>query len=359
MSKKKILTIVGARPQFIKLAPLCKKIDQYYQHCVVHTGQHFDDNMSKIFFEEMGIRKPDINLNIRGGLHGHSTGNMLIELEKVYVDKKPALVIVFGDTNSTLAGALVASKLCIPVLHIEAGLRSFDKHMPEEINRICTDHMSTILSAPTQTAITNLTNEGLTKNVYFHGDIMLEAHHYFMKHIKDSHHPSFTNQLNLSHHTFALMTLHRASNTDDKMVLTDIMTTLGNLNIPIIFPLHPRTKNKLTEFNIQCPSNIQCIEPVGYLDMLTLLKETSIVLTDSGGLQKEAFFVKKPCITLRDTTEWVETIHAGANRLVMDTPKKLNRDFLQQAIQSIDQYSFLGAPFGDGNTTDKIMDALG
>ncbi len=355
MPKKTIITIVGARPQFIKLAPLCPQLDQHFNHIVIHTGQHFDKNMSQIFFDQMNIRKPDLNLAISGGSHGKQTGEMLIELEKVILDKYPDLVIVFGDTNSTLAGALAASKLHISVLHIEAGLRSFDKKMPEEINRICTDHISTILSAPTQTAVTNLKNEGITRNVHFHGDIMLDAQNHFRNLIKTKHHPSLTNKLNLKPNEFALLTLHRPSNTDNKTVLTDIMTTLGTIDLPIVFPIHPRTQQKLAEFTIHFPKNIQCIDPIGYLDMLSLLTNTKFVLTDSGGIQKEAFFVKKPCITLRDTTEWVETIQNGANRLVMDSPTQLNKESLHNALNTIDSFSFKGNPFGTGKATDHII----
>lgn len=355
---KKIMTIVGARPQFIKLAPLCQKLDQSFQHIIVHTGQHFDDNMSDIFFKEMNIRKPNIKLNINGGAHGLQTGQMLIKLEEVYLNEKPDLIIVFGDTNSTIAGALAASKHHIPIMHIEAGLRSFDKKMPEEVNRICTDHISTILSAPTQTSVKNLKNEGLNQNVYFHGDIMLDAQNHFFKLIKTSKRPSLTEQIKLMPNEFALLTLHRPSNTDNKTVLDDILNTVSTLDIPILFPIHPRTKKKITEFNIELPKNFKCIEPVGYLDMISLLTNTKVVLTDSGGLQKEAFFVKAPCITLRDTTEWVETIQVGANRLVMKSPMQIDKSMFNNSVNNIDDYTFEGSPFGDGYAVDKIMSAI-
>ncbi|MBD1227549.1 non-hydrolyzing UDP-N-acetylglucosamine 2-epimerase [Xenorhabdus griffiniae] len=310
---KKIITIIGARPQFIKASVVSRQLEQKrkFQEIIIHTGQHFDSNMSTIFFDELKIPKPNYTLNIHGGFHGEMTGKMLAEIEKVLIKEKPDNVMVYGDTNSTLAGALAASKLHIPVIHIEAGLRSFNMHMPEEINRILTDNISSILFCPTDTAINNLHNEGFHSKpiiIKKSGDVMEDSALHFSKIAKKPI------KLNLSN--FILTTLHRAENTDDKVRLTEIVNSLNYIHkkiCPIVFPLHPRTKNKLKEYDLKL--DVYLIEPVGYLEMLWLLNNTNIVITDSGGLQKEAFFFKKPCITIRDQTEWVELIEAGVNKL--------------------------------------------
>jgi UDP-GlcNAc3NAcA epimerase len=351
---KKIMTIVGARPQFIKLAPLAKLLDPISEHIIVHTGQHFDDNMSQVFFDQMNIRKPDLNLAISGGSHGKQTGEMLIELEKAILDKYPDLLIVFGDTNSTLAGALAASKLHVPVLHIEAGLRSFDMKMPEEQNRVCVDHVSTYLSAPTEKAVQNLKREGITKGVCLTGDIMVDSLNHFLK---------YSNQaMNLDNidlkSEFALLTMHRASNTDDKQILSQLIRLIEQSPIPVIFPVHPRTRKQLSVFQILPNNNIKLIEPVGYLEMLQLLNQCKVVYTDSGGLQKEAYFLKKPCITLRNTTEWVETVEQGVNTLILDNNSNIDRNIFFTALEKDYPLTKFKESYGQPGVALKILDLI-
>lgn len=313
---KKILTVIGARPQFIKASVVSKAIQQSKSlyEIIIHTGQHFDSNMSDIFFNELNIPKPHYQLNINGGTHGLMTGRMLEEIEKICLSVKPDYVMVYGDTNSTLAGALAASKLHIPVVHIEAGLRSFNMHMPEEINRILTDQVSDILFCPTHTAIKNLQAEGFDKKrvkIFNVGDVMQDSSLHFGKYAKEIE--------DLSHIIktgFILATLHRAENTDDFERLKNIIDALNYIHqniLPVVLPIHPRTKKTIKNLNLDV--QVTMIEPVGYLEMLWLLKNCSLVLTDSGGVQKEAFFFRKPCVTMRDQTEWVELIEQGVNVL--------------------------------------------
>lgn len=309
----KIMSIVGARPQFIKLAPLSKELKKYHNEIIVHTGQHFDKEMSDSFFKELEIPESNYNLNINSGLHGEQTGKMLIGLEKVVTKEKPDLIIVFGDTNSTLAGALVCTKLNIPLVHIEAGLRSFNKSMPEEINRIIADHISDYLFAPTQKAMKNLKKENLSDKSYLTGDIMVDSLNYALQQLAKS---AILERNNLEPNKYYLVTLHRPYNVDDPQNLADILSEIGKLSLKVIFPVHPRTKKIIFDNNIIVNNNIVLHKPIGHLDFVKLEANAYKVITDSGGIQKEAYILKKPCITLRSETEWVETVEVGWNLLV-------------------------------------------
>jgi len=309
----KIVSIVGARPQFIKLGPLSRELREFHSELIIHTGQHFDSEMSDLFFRDLEIPKPTYNLNISGGTHGQQTSQMLSSIETVLLKESPGLVIVFGDTNSTLAGSLAASKLCIPCLHIEAGLRSFNRTMPEEINRIVADHTSNFLFVPTETAMVNLDKEGLLSKSYLTGDIMVDSLAWGLNKSKGS---TFIESLNLDKKPFSLLTLHRPYNVDDPDKLITIINKLGSLNTHIVFPVHPRTKSIIEKNNIKIPSNFQLIKPVGYLDFIKLQTSSVRIITDSGGIQKEAFLLHKPCITLRPETEWLETVNEGWNILL-------------------------------------------
>jgi UDP-GlcNAc3NAcA epimerase len=312
---RKILSVVGARPQFIKAAPLSRAISHQtdLSETLVHTGQHFDHNMSDIFFEELGLRKPDHTLGIHGGSHGEMTGRMIIALERVMLSEKPDMVLLYGDTNSTLAGAIAAAKLCIPIAHVEAGLRSF-RAMPEETNRIVADRVSRWLFCPTETAVANLAREGIINGVHDVGDVMYDAMLMMRERMRSR--STILARLGLAPGRFQLATLHRPENTDTCEALERAIDYLRQAaqETEVVLPLHPRTRMAAASFGIALTA-ITVIEPVGYLDMMTLLDSCTAVLTDSGGLQKEAYFFRKPCITLRDATEWVETIAAGWNRL--------------------------------------------
>lgn len=316
MKVKRILTVIGARPQFIKASVVSKAMTENasLQEVVVHTGQHFDENMSSIFFDQLSIPRPDHQLNINGGGHGEMTGRMLIEIEKIVQSERPDRVLVYGDTNSTLAGALVAAKLHVPVAHVEAGLRSFNMKMPEEINRILTDQVSDILFCPTDAAVKNLNAEGFDRKqgakVLQVGDVMQDSALFFASQAE-----AF-GVANIPE-SFILATLHRAENTDDPGRLRAIVRAFNQLHkevCPIVLPLHPRTKGVIGKLGLDL--KVHVIEPLGYLEMIDLLQRTRLVLTDSGGVQKEAFFFGKACVTLRDQTEWIELVEAGANVLV-------------------------------------------
>jgi len=312
----KILTIVGARPQFIKAAAVSRAIRETdgLSEVMVHTGQHFDPNMSDVFFEELDIPKPRHHLDINGGGHGDMTGRMLMAIEPILLEEKPDWVVVYGDTNSTLAGALAASKLHIPVAHVEAGLRSFNRRMPEEINRVVTDHLSALQLCPTTTAVTNLAAEGVTAGVHHVGDVMYDATLFVTDKAEKS--STILTNLGLASKTYALATIHRAENTGDRQQLLAVVQFLQDQSrkFPVVLPLHPRTRQAALAMGVDL-GGLKVIDPVGYLDMAKLLHNALEVYTDSGGVQKEAYFHRVPCITLRDETEWTETITHGWNRL--------------------------------------------
>ncbi len=358
----KILTIIGARPQFVKAAVLSRLIRSeewkaLFHETILHTGQHYDENMSEIFFRDMQITKPDIQLHIGGTTHGAMTGKMLIEIEAALIRVKPDMVLVYGDTNSTLAGALAASKLHIPVVHVEAGLRSYNMRMPEEQNRILTDHLSTWLFCPTDTAVKNLGRESITNGVHQVGDIMYDATLYYQNVLLNEEKQGLNRLENIGlkkiPQQFLLSTIHRAENTDDATCLAQIVEALSEAPYDIILPLHPRTRKKLLESKIELGDNIQSIEPIGYLGMLALELRAEAIITDSGGVQKEAYFLRKPCITLRDETEWIETLENGWNILVgADKEKILNAINLK--VIPIDHPNL----FGIGKTGSKILSQL-
>lgn len=336
---KKIVTILGARPQFVKAAVLSRVIKKYnnLEEVIIHTGQHYDANMSAIFFDEMNIPKPKYNLDINGLSHGAMTGQMLAEIEKVLEIEKPDLVVIYGDTNSTLAGALAAKKMHIKIAHIEAGLRSFNMKMPEEVNRILTDRISDLLLCPTDTAIDNLQNEGfnnIPSKIVKCGDIMKDAVEFYSKKSKEK--SSIITDLQLKKNEFVLATIHRQENTDDISNLKSIFEGLEKINETkqVIIPLHPRTKSILDKNNLSY--NITIIEPVGYFDMLELLKNCNLVVTDSGGIQKEAFFNEKHCIIAREETEWVELITNGFGKIIGSDSNKMCAAFEEFENSKID-----------------------
>jgi UDP-GlcNAc3NAcA epimerase len=319
----RVCSIVGARPQFIKAAIVSRALAQAgIEEILIHTGQHYDVQLDRIFFEELGLPAPHVHLGVGSGTHAVQTGQMMIRLEAALLalQPKPDWVLVYGDTNSTLAGALVAAKLKLPLAHVEAGLRSFNRFMPEEINRVVTDHLSQLLFAPTPTAVENLRREGITQGVYLTGDVMAEAVRCYAEIARrrvpleslTTHAPG----------AYYVATVHRAENTDDPSRLQGIFEGLGQLALPVILPLHPRTRARL-DGTIWIPGNVELREPVGYLAMLTLVQHARAVLTDSGGLQKEAIWLGIPCITLREETEWVETLEGGWNQLVGADPDRI------------------------------------
>ena len=351
----KIVSIVGARPQFIKASSVSKALRQTkHQEFIIHTGQHYDYEMSHVFFNEMELPEPDVNLEVGSGSHGKQTGEMLMQIEKVLMAEKPSCVLVYGDTNSTLAGALAAVKLHIPVAHVEAGLRSFNRKMPEEHNRVLTDHMSDFLFCPTKTAVNNLENEGITQGVHLVGDVMYDS---ILHHIKLAERKSdVIERLKLKPKCYALATVHRAENTDDPDRLRNIIETLELINkeTRVIFPVHPRTKKYLRNPELKIQNlKLKIIDPVPYLDMLLLEKHARVILTDSGGVQKEACWFKVPCVTLRDETEWIETVASGWNTVVGTNP-----DLIKKAVEEAHSERDIRNFYGDGNASTSIANIL-
>lgn len=363
MREIKIVTIVGARPQFIKAAAISGAIKAYngkggiisFREIIVHTGQHYDENMSKVFFDQMGIPKPTYQFDLRGVTHGNMTAGMLSDIEGVLISERPDWVLVYGDTNSTLAGALAAAKLHIPVAHVEAGLRSYNKKMPEEINRILTDHVSKILLCPTDVAVKNLFNEGIYDGVHNVGDVMYDVSLAFRDIALVQSDVLVRHDLQRTE--YALATVHRAENTDDPGRLSGIFSALNLISktTKVVFPLHPRTKKYIKELNLLqgISGNIILTDPLPFLDMVRLEQSAKIILTDSGGVQKEAFFYNVPCITLRDETEWVETVDLGWNVLA-----GANFERIMSAFIKLKKPSEVIEVYGDGAASKKILDIL-
>jgi len=349
----KIVTIVGARPQFIKCAPLSRELRKEYTEILVHTGQHYDPEMSEVFFTELNIPQPDYYLGVGSGTHGTQTGQILAGVEEILLREKPELVIVYGDTNSTLGGALAAVKLHIPVAHVEAGLRSYDRSMPEEINRVVTDHVSDLLFCPTQTAVDNLKKEGITTGVSLVGDVMVDALIYNRQVAMER--SAIFGRLGLTPGRYLVMTVHRPSNTDSEENLRHILRALEQSGKKVVFPVHPRTRKYLSQYGLwnKMPDQVICTEPLGYLDMLRLMADAEKILTDSGGIQKEAYILGIPCITLRDTTEWVETIEEGWNMLV-----GADEDAILAAIRAFSPLSDQRDVFGPPGASRRIADII-
>lgn len=349
----KIISVVGARPQFVKVAVVSRELRSMgVREIIVHTGQHYDETMSNIFFEELMISYPDYNLDVGSGSHGHQTGEMLKRIETVLIDEKPDLVIVFGDTNSTVAGALAASKMNIPVAHVEAGLRSYRRTMPEEINRVVTDHISDYLFCPTQTAVDNLLKEGITRGVYNVGDVMYDAVVFYAEKSASS---AVLDTLKLKPKCYCLATIHRAENTDDPGRLQSILAAFSSIPETVVLPLHPRTKKIMSNNRIVVSDSVRIVDPVSYLDMLQLEKNAKAVLTDSGGVQKEAYFLRVPCITLRDETEWAETVRSGWNVVAGIKTEAILEAFNRSHVG---QSHTLDSWFGDGRAGRKICEIL-
>jgi UDP-GlcNAc3NAcA epimerase len=349
----KILSIVGARPQFVKAAPVGRALDRAgITEILLHTGQHYDPAMSAVFFEQLGIRHPHYNLDVGSGSHAAQTAAMLLGIEDVLLKEHPAAVLIYGDTNSTLAGAIAAAKLHFSVAHVEAGLRSFNREMPEEINRVVADALSSLLFCPTETAAHNLEREGIASGVHIVGDVMYDAVLWAAGRTGKGT-PEVVSRLGVTPGEYLLATVHRASNTDDPANLAAIVAALSNSGETVVFPVHPRTRKAISSSGIVMGGNVMPIEPVSYLDMIALEKHARAILTDSGGVQKEALWLGVPCITLRDETEWVETVESGWNTLAgADTGRIL------AALRHARPHGAPPQPYGDGHAADRIAEIL-
>jgi UDP-N-acetylglucosamine 2-epimerase len=349
----KVATVVGARPQFIKSFPVSEALDGAHDECLIHTGQHYDEEMSDVFFEELPISEPDVNLGVGSQPHAKQTAAMLDGLYDVLTDYDPDVLLLYGDTNSTLAGALVGAKRDVTVAHVEAGLRSHNRQMPEEINRILTDHCSDILFAPSERAAETLASEDITRNVVNSGDVMYDS--LLTVRERAVSQSAVLDRLGYDDEEYVLATVHRAGNTESRDRLEAIISGLGEAPLPVVFPAHPRTVQTLEQRGLKgsLPENIDLIEPVGYLDFVRLLVGAERVATDSGGIQKEAFYLDTPCVTLRDETEWIETVETGWNVLAgaerSEIERNLCRDF---------DLGKKPEPYGDGHAADRIVTAL-
>ncbi len=359
----KLLTVVGARPQFIKAAVVSRAIASFNEHrgenrqiqeVMVHTGQHYDADMSAVFFQELGIPSPAYHLGIGSCPHGQQTGRMLEGLERVMVKESPDCVLVYGDTNSTLAGGLAASKLQIPVAHVEAGLRSYNRAMPEETNRVIVDHLSSLLFCPTERAVKNLSCEGITADVHLVGDVMYDSLLYSLNRVEGN--GEILDRLGLQPGKYGLATIHRAETTDEPGKLHALFSAFGRIGLPIVVPIHPRTKGVLEAAGIAQPAGDVClIPPVSYHEMLALERHARLILTDSGGVQKEAFLLRVPCVTLRNETEWVETVDSGWNHLAGTDPVAVI-SAARGCLEGVPPET--GTPYGDGHAAEAILNIL-
>lgn len=355
----KIVTIVGARPQFVKAAAVSRVIREKHDEILVHTGQHYDNNMSDVFFEELHIPKPDVNLGVGSGTHAHQTAEMMIGIENVLLKEKPDYLMVYGDTNSTLAGAIAASKLHIPIIHVEAGLRSYNMRMPEEQNRILTDRISTLLLCPTDVAVNNLKKEAIVEGVYNVGDVMCDAVLYYSKMLDEKPAEYYFSHLHGIYEdvkpveSWHLATIHRAENTDSIDKVSEVLSAFEQLDAPVIFPVHPRTKGLVSQLREKHQyTNIIFVEPMGYLDMLFFVKHAKKAVTDSGGLQKETYILDTPCVTVRDQTEWVETLIGNHNILA----KPNAEDIVNKVMNTTIDYDKKEAYYGSGHAAQKICE---
>jgi len=347
----RVLTVVGARPQFIKAGPVSRILRHDNEEFLLHTGQHYDDAMSDLFFRQLSIPAPDRNLEVGSGSHAAQTGAMLPGIESAVLEFKPDRLLIYGDTNSTLAGALVGAKLHVPVAHVEAGLRSFDRRMPEEINRVVADHVSSLLLCPTQTAVDNLAREGVTAGVSLTGDVMLDA---FRQHADVARRTcDVLDRLSLERESYHLMTAHRAENVDDPSRLAAILRGVSETDLRVVFPVHPRTRAALAATGTRPGPGVRLIDAVGYLEMLVLEEGAQAIVTDSGGVQKEAYFAGVPCITLRDSTEWPETVEAGWNVLVGVDPHRI-----AEAMLHFRPHGSRPELFGDGHAAERAVAAI-
>lgn len=353
----RIVSIIGARPQFVKAAMVSRALEAsgFATERLVHTGQHFDANMSDVFFRELGIPVPEINLGIGGGTHGQNTGRMIEEIEGVLLRERPDWVMVYGDTDSTLAGTLAAVKLHIPVAHIEAGLRSYNRRMPEEVNRVLTDHAASLLLAPTKTAVRNLATEGVAGDtVRLVGDVMYDAALLYAR--RAERESRILERLGIRSGGYLLATIHRPANTDNLERLRGILNAMAGAALPVVWPVHPRARKRLADFGLKIPPKIRAVDPVGYIDMVMLEKHARLIATDSGGVQKEAFFHRVPCVTIREETEWVELLELGVNRLVGDDWAMLAR-LLSTELPEF-KPTDRREPYGRGDAAERIIEAL-
>jgi UDP-GlcNAc3NAcA epimerase len=342
---KKVLSVIGARPQFIKHVPVLSELQKRFNAITVHTGQHYDENMSDIFFNDLLLPRPEFRLTLSGKTHAEQTGEMMVGIERILLDEKPDFVLVYGDTNSTLAAALAAAKLCIPVIHVESGLRSYNMDMPEEVNRIVTDHTSKILFCPDNSSQSNLLKEGISKNVYVCGDVMKDMVRLASPYIKSIE----------SDRPYVFATIHRPYNTDDQSRMVYILDALNKLDYDVIFPMHPRTVHKLKQYNIDLAqySNIRIVEPMGYFESMSYQQKAHCVITDSGGMQKEAYWLRRRCITLRTETEWTDTLQNDWNVLLFDDLSSLKELVDRKLPETYDENLY-----GDGYAAQKIVDVI-